>query len=202
MKAMIGIVFLILGCFFTLNPVFAEDADTCSYDKESMLELEQRDFDQNFNSGWRAVNKKGACNLTAADLIRAYIEKNGEDGLIMTWHEGQLRAMAGQTERAIELFEDAREPEDQDDWFGWNIYVDATIAFLKKDHDALIRAKGSLLNLPRPDRDNPVDSFGNPVSIRWPPNLNVVEGLLECFSDSYDYAYNNCVTALAIDTDE
>ncbi len=185
-----------------LNPVVAEDAETCSYDKESMLELKQHDFDQAFDSGWRAVNKKGACNLTAADLIREYIEKNGEDGVIMTWHEGQLRAMAGQTERAIRLFEDARNPPDEDDWFGWNIYVDASIAFLKKDHDALVQAKEKLVILPRPDGYNPVDSFGKPVSIRWPPNLNVVDGLLECFSDSYDYAYNNCVSAFSNDAKE
>lgn len=177
--------------------IHAEEPSECQYDREAMLKLEQRDFDQDPNNGWRAVDRRGHCKLAAADLIRTYVEANGEQGVIMTWHEGQLRAMAGQTDRAIDLFMSAREPAGREDRFGWNYYVDATIAFLRRDRGNLERAREGLVALPRPEDYNPVDSFGKPVKVNWPPNLNVVDGLLDCFTDSYDYAYNNCVGPFA-----
>ena len=114
----------------------------------------------------------------------------------MTWHEGQMRAMAGQKTEAITLFENARKPA-ENDRIGWNYYVDASIAFLMGDENRLRQAREKLSAVPRPDNYSPVDSFGNPVNVIWPPNLNVVDGLLKCFGESYDYAYNKCSTSFA-----
>ena len=165
-----------------------------------MLALDQRDFDQHMDKGWRVLARNSDCRIVAADLIREYIEANGEKGRIMTWHEGQLRAMAGQTERAIELFEESRKPAGQQDRFGWNYYVAATIAFLQRDKPQLLHARDQLGGVRRPDGYAPVDSFGNPVDLKWPPNLNVVDGLIECFDESYDHAYNQCVDSFTAAT--
>ncbi|MEM7430350.1 MAG: hypothetical protein AAF351_00295 [Pseudomonadota bacterium] len=165
-----------------------------------MLALDQRDFDQDFNNGWRLVAKEKACRLVAADLIRTYIEANGEDGVIMTWHEGQMRAMAGQTAEAIRLFKAARK-RSEDDQIGWNHYVDASVAFLQGDREQLERSRAKLSAMPRPDDFNPVDSFGNPVTIAWPVNLHVVDRFVNCFGESYDQAYNECKKPLAEKSD-
>lgn len=44
-----------------------------------------------------------------------------------------MRAKAGQTCRAIELIQVAKEPDGENNFIGWNLYVDATVAFLEKD---------------------------------------------------------------------
>ena len=178
-----------------------QDDSPCQYDEAAMLALDQREFDQNVENGWRVVARNANCRGAAADLIRTYIEINGEKGQIMTWHEGQLRAMEGQTDRAIELLRSAYKPAEQQDRFGWNYYVDATIAFLERDRDRLEQAREQLSTVPLPDNYNPVDSFGNPVKLKWPPNLNVVDGLLTCFDNDYDHAYNECSSSFTTDAE-
>lgn len=157
-----------------------------------MLALNQNAFDQDFEGGWRSVAKQDGCLIVAADLIRSYIEKNDSQSTILVFHEAQLRAMAGQTGHALQILPLARKPASETDRIGWNFYVDATIAFLKKDNDALLRAREALSAVPRPEGYSPVDANGNPVDLVWPPNLNVVDGFLDCFSQNYDSAYNNC----------
>ncbi|MEM7706148.1 MAG: hypothetical protein AAF358_11375 [Pseudomonadota bacterium] len=157
-----------------------------------MLSLNQRDFDQDPNIGWRQLYQQPGCRTAAANLIRAYINANGEEGIMMTFHEGQMRAMGGDTQPAIALLERTYTPANKPDRYGWNYYVDATIAFLRRDKARLRNARAQLTAVPRPENFDPVDSFGKPIEIRWPPNLNVVDGLLKCFEHSYDYAVHNC----------
>ena len=168
------------------------DDDQCSYDRAAMLALDLNAFDQDMQGGWRSVAHKEGCEAAAADLIREYIFEHDSTEGILFFHEAQLRAMAGQTERALVMFLRTRKPADEDDWFGWNHYVDATMAFIRKDRPALVEARTQLVNLPRPEDFNPVDSHGNPVEMIWPPNLNVVDGFRECFDKNYDEAYNTC----------
>jgi hypothetical protein len=141
----------------------------CSYDRKSMLALDEEAFDQNLNSGWRVLELKPQCRLIAADLIRDYRNVHrGPMDWILFWHEGQLRAEAGQTRAANDLFDHARRPATQAEW---NFYVDGTVAFLKHDRAALISARNALAALPGRE------------------NLNVLDGLLKCFRRSYDEAY-------------
>ncbi|MFK7955975.1 MAG: hypothetical protein AB8B96_07750 [Lysobacterales bacterium] len=174
------------------SAALAQNNDACSVDTEAMLALDQNAFDQDIDGGWRTMVRDGNCRAEAADLIRAYINANGETGEIMTWHEGQMRAMEGQTARAIALLRTTHKPPDYDDWFGWNHYVDATLAFLQRDRIELEKARQDLLDLPRPEDFQPLDSSGKPIDVKWPPNLNVVDALLKCFDESYDQAYNQC----------
>lgn len=192
--ATITLVGLLLGGL----PALADDAatarapDPCAYDRAAMMALDQDAFDQDLDGGWRVIANREGCEIAAADLIRDYREKHGLKDHVVTWHEGQMRALAGQTERAIELFEESRRPADVDDWFGWNYYVDATIAFLVKDKPALLEARDALAALPKPDDFNPVDDDGKPLDFEWPPNLHVIDDFIECFSKTYAQAYGNC----------
>ena len=63
----------------------------------------------------------------------------------------------------------------ENDSFGWNHYVDATIAFLQHDEAALRAAREKLAGLEQPSELNMTDKDGNPVEMDWPPNLKVVD---------------------------
>ncbi|HWU70214.1 MAG TPA: hypothetical protein VN017_02520, partial [Pseudoxanthomonas sp.] len=122
-----------------------------------------------------------------ADLIAAYKKKHGLDKPILNWHEGQMRASAGQTERAIALLSSARKNEAGQE--AWNAYVDATVAFLRKDKPVLLAARERLMKVPAADVLGPVkDGYvevsmdnGQKMKMRWPMNIEVVDGLATCF---------------------
>jgi len=164
--------------------LFLSGTPDCSYDRSRMLGLGAYEFDQGAD-GWRRLSMAG-CELEAANLIRDYRTKQIRQLGVLFWHEGQLRAFFGEIENAINLFNVSRR---DDDHYGWNIYVDATIAFLRRDKAALLVARDRLASLPKPPDFSPVDAEGAPLSISWPPNLNVVDGLIECFDKNYREAY-------------
>lgn len=186
------VLFMIPPASFAGNVSTTSKTEECSYDHAEMLGLDENAFDQDFDGGWRSVARQDGCEIAAANLIRDYIEEHESDSTILFFHEAQLRAMAGQTEQALRLFAQTRKPTSEKDQIGWNHYVAATMAFLRKDKGALLEAKAALVKTPRPDGYNPVDVNGNPIDLVWPPNLNVVDGFLECFDQNYDRAYNKC----------
>lgn len=170
----------------------------CSYDRKTMLALNETEFDQDAGGGWRSVASKPGCNLAAADLLRDYRQMHGSAAVGLYWHEAQVRAFAGQTEEAISLMKQAYKPEDSDQ-AGWNSYVDATIAFLRNDLGSLEQARSKLASVPPPvGEDIPpvIDGFmevdmvdGSKRKIQWPPNIDVVNGLVSCFGKAYALAY-------------
>lgn len=161
----------------------------CTFNRAELLALDEHSFDQDMNGGWRAVARQEGCDEVAADLIREYRETRGLTSTILYWHEGQQRAFAGSTDEAIRLFEKSRKAFDV---FGWNLYVDASIAFLKRDKPALLAAREALARLPRPEYFDRRDAKGNVVDISWPPNLSFVDGFITCFDREYKEAYGNC----------
>lgn len=163
-------------------------AKPCGYDREKMLALDERTFDQDGKTGWRILEENPRCYVAAADIIRDYRKAHHSSASILFWHEGQMRASAGQTKAAIPLFEKSRK---QPDPAGWNLYVDGTIAFLRHDRHALQAARDRLAALPTPADWHAVGPDGKPFPIKWPPNLNVLDGLLKCFDRSYDEAYSS-----------
>jgi hypothetical protein len=167
--------------------------DVCAFDRAKMLALDEQAFDQDFTGGWRTLESE-ECWLVAADLIRDYRLARAPSSKILFWHEGQMRAFAGQTEPAILLFETTREPVN--DWFGWNLNVDATIAFLNKDKPALLKARATLAKILKPENVDLTfkDAQGRVVKFTWPPNLHVIDGFIKCFEMPYDKAYG-CGTA-------
>src|SRR5262249_45372559 len=150
--------------------------------------------------GWREIGDQKGCERVAADIIAQYRdEKLAQSIMILNWHEAQLRASAGDTERAIVLFQQtvlarekiAAQSGDRSD----ALYALATIAFLQRDRVALEARRAELAALQKPDwydamaekyvRENP-QAAANMV---WPPNLDVVDGLIACFDKPYGEAY-------------
>ncbi|TPG12210.1 hypothetical protein EAH84_10350 [Sphingomonas oligophenolica] len=151
----------------------------CDYDRK-LLDLGFDAFDQDLTGGWRALSQKAGCEEAAANMVRAY-RLNYENLIpLLFWHEAQLRASIGDYASAIPLIRKSKKPKDHD-IFGWNDYADATIAFLTNDRNALENARIRLASVARPS--------GYPAERKWPPNLNVVDGLTACFGKPYKVAY-------------
>ncbi len=174
--------------------------DHCTYDREVELARDAVAFDQTEGQGWRPLHAAG-CYVEAAELLRDWQAENA-DALdltnpreanlanIMVWHEAQMWAAAGHTDTALPLFGTTyREGEDV---FAqsWNLYVAGTIAFLNRDRAALDAAIAELSAIPEPQGwGNAVDQNGRPITMAWPQNLSVLEGLARCWDEGYAVAY-------------
>ena len=167
----------------------APASDPCAYDRKRLLSLDLNAFDQDLSGGWRVLGDNPRCYVAAADLIRDYREAHHSTNSILFWHEGQMRAEAGQTSAAVRLFNQSRAK--QPDMIGWNFYLDGTIAFLRHDRAALQAARDKLAVLPKPADWPPPGPDGKPVNFPWPLNLNVLDGFLKCFDRSYETAYGS-----------
>jgi len=165
----------------------------CTYDRAAMMTLPQQAFDQNATGGWRALSMRG-CEAEAADLIRDWRETNKPErnASILYWHEGQLRADLGQNAAAIALFERSRKTVEEDHGMGWNLYVDGSIAFLRRNRPAFDKSHVALAALPKPDGFDPRGPDGKPIAITWPMNLNVLDGFARCWDKPYKEAYTIC----------
>jgi hypothetical protein len=160
----------------------------CSYDLDAMLALSRDEFDQTLpDGGWRGLHERG-CYAEAAELIREWRHEKRDHASILYTHEGQMRAYAGQTEQAIALLRLTYKPAAEDAGFGWNHYMDGTIAFLEGDRVAFDAAKKRLAAIGRsPPRM--VYADGRSASdFKWPPNLHVLEAFERCWGESYAYA--------------
>lgn len=176
----------------------APAAPSCDIDRARVLALDEDKFDQDMDGGWRVLADKPGCQLTAADLPRDYRQHHKNEAGLLYWHEAQLRAFNGQPEQAIALMEHARKPLDADR-AGWNPYVDATIAFLRRDRAALEQARVKLAAVRPPKVEGApvvkggffeVDlGNGKMQKFPWPPNIDLVDGLINCFDKSYTEAY-------------
>ncbi|AWW74018.1 hypothetical protein CD351_06205 [Erythrobacter sp. KY5] len=167
----------------------AQAEPDCSYDLQAMLELDQRSFDQDMDGGWRPLGMREGCEIATAELIRAWRHEKRAHDSILYWHEGQLRASGGQTDEAIALFELTYKSPDQDTDFGWNHYVDGTIAFLQDDRERLDTAIERLKQVPEPENNSFTRPDGTVIQMSWPPNLPVLEGFARCWGKTYKQAY-------------
>ncbi|WP_255367651.1 hypothetical protein [Caulobacter sp. UNC279MFTsu5.1] len=166
-------------------------SENCAYDRAAMLAMDFDRFDQDA-SGWRSIGQAPGCFLAGAGLIADYrkvhpnLSLSQADGL--RWHEGQLRAMVGDTQGAIPLLAASNHDDDSAN----QAYIDATLAFLRQDRPALIAARRRLAGLPRPaDFQAGADAFKAQTGrgLTWPLNLDVVDRLLACFDRPYAEAY-------------
>jgi len=193
--------FLLAACCAAHAQPPASPAPDCTHDRARLLALDRLQFDQDMRGGWRPLSAKRGCELAAADLLRDYRQAHADEDGMLYWHEGQLRANAGQYAQAIPLLEHARKPAGTPDKAGWNPYVDATVAFLRRDRAALARAHRTLAAVPPPSGEGaPVlkDGYveldmdnGEKWKMRWPLNIDVIEGLEKCFDKPYAEAYGN-----------
>ncbi len=169
------------------------DPAPCRRADAAMLALPLHEFDQT-DAGWRSLETEG-CEASTADDIARYRVLNrdrlaGEDTGTLVWHEGQMRAAAGQSDAAIALMLENRERESE----AIQPYVDASIAFLRRDRDALLAAHTRLMALPVPDyfaraAERYRVSYPDLPPLAWPLNRDKVEGFIACFDRPYREAY-------------
>jgi hypothetical protein len=183
---------MILAAMLLVQTLSGKQVAACDYDRPAMLALDLRLFDQDMNGGWRTLEARG-CVVDAADLIRDWRKVHGETGptdTLLSWHEGQLRADAGQYRDAIKLLNAGRHPAADDAKWGWNLYVEGSVAFLRGDRHALEAARAKLAALPRPpELKDAVGADGKPRPARWPMNIRVLDSFIRCWGQSYMNAY-------------
>jgi hypothetical protein len=172
------------------QPAEPAPAPDCSYDLEAMLALDRKAFDQTLpDGGWRSLYERG-CYAEAAELIRTWRHEKRDHASILYTHEGQMRAYAGQIDEAVALLRLTYKSMDKDANFGWNFYLDGSIAFLERDRAGLARAIDRLNAIPERDASvRMVRSDGTPITIKWPPNLDVLEAFERCWELSFAEAY-------------
>lgn len=165
------------------------------------MNLSPKEFDQTVGEGWRVVGDKEGCERAGADLIAMYRdEKLAQDIAQLDWHEAQLRAASGDTEKAINLFRRnlsfkrklAVEIGHQADV----LYAEATIAYLERDRALLQAKRDELAATPKPEwydalaAEHSKRNAQAVAAMTWPSNLNVVDGFIACFDRPYREAYS------------
>lgn len=188
--------------FATCAMAGAQDitAKKCAENRESILKLDEDQFDQDMPEGWRRIFLTPGCELVAAELLHDYRETHHKDSFLLYWHEAQIRATLGQYMEAIDLMQHSYMPPESANE-AWDAYVDATIAFLRREKSALAQAKLRLAAVPPPkgaDMPPVINGYmeitsadGGKSKMRWPPNIDVVEGLQKCFDMPYIEAYKD-----------
>jgi hypothetical protein len=172
----------------------------CAYDREATLALDFVAFDQTEGKGWRPLYD-AECFIDAAELLRDWQARHRGDfdrteprdrfmlGSLV-WHEAQNWADGGRTDVALPLFENAYRTGEGSAEVAWNLYVDGTLAFLRRNRGALEAAIAELAVLPQPPGwDKARGADGQPISMPWPQNLDVLQGLLRCWEEPYVVAY-------------
>lgn len=171
----------------------------CVKDPESYLALSFEDFDQGVQPvadgprqewGWREIARQKGCETAAAILISKWRARHGASldryrQSFMAFHEGQVRAGGGDYASAIPLIEAGRYafsgPAGQ-------AYVDAVLAFLRSDRDALIAARERLLAVPEPPNWPEMQRRYKEKAgqdMKWPLNIEATDMLVRCFGQPY-----------------
>lgn len=147
--------------------------------QKDYLNQDYRAFSKGSNSSWRKVARKEGF-AAAGNLIDQYLANHKNlsisQNVNLHFHAGQMYAFANNYETALKRFENAKyDPEPEVISMRWDAYVDATIAFLKKDRNKLLEYRNQVANGPE---------------IRGKiPNLDVVDSLIKNFDKSYFDAY-------------
>lgn len=189
------VVSLALAGALLAAPLFADDSagTECPTTDAAMMALPMVAFDQS-DGGWRSLDQPG-CELATAEVIRLYRQAHGAGvadwGDTLIWHEAQLRAAGGDTEEAIRLMVVSRGKDSP----GIRPYTDATIAFLRRDREALLAARAELLTIPMPEQfarasARYAESYPDLPPLEWPLNLQIIDGLIACFDKPYREAYS------------
>lgn len=137
---------------------------------ERQVSLSYSTFDsQSAPYGWRHLNAQG-CIGSAISLLDAYATSNlaamtDAEKMELSFHIGQVLALAGRDEESIAHFERSLQPTASAEW---RTYVQATLAFLKRDAAALIAARAAYAAVA-------------PKSMR----LKFIDGFLSCPNEPY-----------------
>ena len=171
-------------------------ADPCAHDKAAILALSPDKFDQDLRGGWRPLGNTPGCEGAAADLIEAYRQAHWgaltrSDLHESYWHEGQLRAAAGQSDRAVPLLLAGVDPEGLGDPAD---YALGTVAFLQHDLESLKAARARIVAQPEPAWFKAGKAEAKRQTGReptWPMYKDELDGFLRCFDKPYAEAYSS-----------
>lgn len=172
----------------------------CVEDPERYLAMSFEHFDQGVQPdsnggrhewGWREIARREGCYAAVATLMSEWRARNGASlnpysRSFMAFHEGQFRAGGGDYGGAIPLIEEGARNAFTDD--AGRAYVDAILAFLRSDRDALLAARERLLAVPEPlDWPETQRLFKEQAGqdMQWPRNIEATDKLVECFGKPY-----------------
>ncbi|MFZ1989457.1 MAG: hypothetical protein WAW96_06755 [Alphaproteobacteria bacterium] len=198
--------------FALLSASAQHDLQRCGVNEtglEQLVALPLSEFDQDVQRGWRPISARKGCDRAAAEVLTAYMlysRPSAPDNLkSLRWHAGQVLADAGESARAIAFFQGSYEPTPKDGSpNAWNLYVDGTIAFLRKDRATLDKATTALAAIPVSEetkaerraimaeqrKANPGVTINYPKGfVDDPPNLSVLKGFQRSFDKPYAEAY-------------
>lgn len=161
--------------------------DGCKASTDAMLDLSFEAFDQGPN-GWRTLDGSIACPDAAHEVLAEYRHHHRNtltpsNTSLLTWHEAQVRAAKGDDQPATARLMREAAYAGEPDW--QRLYREGSIAFIEGDRGRLITARAELASLPR----DPTLTGLNGNGIDWPPNLDVLDGLISCFGRPYSVAY-------------
>lgn len=178
----------------------------CGVDEDEfyrLIGLSYRDFDQDFKGGWRAIDYKDGCKIAAQNMLKSYLTyhayKHHSERSMLLWHTGQVLAGDNKYDEAVKYFRQTYKSGDHST--EWNLYVDATIAFLRKDKSALITARDTLAlqtvsEEMKASRRGFLKQNSNVTMpngfVDEPQNLSVVNKLIKCYDEPYSVAYGKC----------
>jgi hypothetical protein len=187
-KCILGFLVLLFVAVFAAPAQANDDCTMSSARRETLLALPFKQFDQQQDNGWRPLYAS-KCYTEAALLLEEYVRRHprtARDEYMLPFHTGQLFALAGEHAEAIQWMEKGYS-NGKFDLINWNAFVDANVAFLKHDYEALLKQR-NLINQEPPMADRP----GVPKwAVGKKMNLDVVDGYIACFESSYDVAYGD-----------
>lgn len=189
------VVLIIITLGLAHVPAFAE---TCfeTGERDTMLALDFEQFDRTQEQGWRLIADR-ECYAEAAALIADYREatENERANEVLRHHQVQMYAAVEDRVPAIVLLDEIIAEFKPGDSVTNLHYTQSTRAFLAKDLSSLKIARADLASVPQPDQfEAAVARFKAeypdfpPPS--WPPNLDVVDGFINCFDRPYSEAYD------------
>lgn len=185
------------GCAANGNAGAVAAQDPCHVDKAAMMKLSVFEFDKTIGSGWRIIGNKDGCEAAAADLIAEYMTHNavalvnGRHADIggLGRHQAQLRAGANDIPGAIALIKKYKPVEHA----STAIMADATLAFLNKDREGLLKARDQMAKLPMPEgfEESAAEYKKNTgKTLVYHDPVYVIDGFINCFHKPYKEAYS------------
>ena len=140
--------------------------------------------------GWREIARQEGCETAVAMLMSQWRERHGaaltpRQRSFMAFHEGQFRAGGGDYSGAIPLIEEGRHAFSG---AAGEAYLDAILAFLRSDRDALLAARERLLAVPEPSNWAELQrKFKEQAGqdMKWPQNIEATDTLVRCFGKAY-----------------
>jgi len=154
---------------------------------EKLLALPFAQFDQQEGSGWRPLYRI-KCYSAVANLLVEYLKRHPEPSegrYMLPFHAGVMFASDGRYEQAIDWMKQSYS-DAPSTMIDWNAFVDATIAFLRHDLDELLKLRKRIDLQPAFAEGPGVPKWAAGKKM----NLDVVDGYINCFNETYDVAYS------------